>query len=107
MNIFKEKVEISEDKVVIEVTCEHRTHTKEPKRIYKKDVKSLIPQELHSLLHLKQSPSSVVSNMSIDNHTNSGIWIYEIQKSQQVKPTRPTRKKTSTRRRPRQSKKTS
>ena len=93
--MFKEEVEkISDNQFKISVTIEKRKFSYESKEIYKKDVKTLLPEEVRDRAIIESSPSKIISNIDRNSFTTTGIWIFNI-----TPITPPEKKKTTTRRR--------
>ena len=80
-NIFKEKLEITQETVSISISCELRSHAAVPKRIYKdKNIIMLIPEELRKDAVLVQKPEKQISNVNSDNFLTEGVWVFRIDK---------------------------
>ena len=93
--MFNKTVNLEKNKVIIEVTCEKRTHAMEPKTIFKEKVEDLIPESLRGKVKLVSNPDKILSNMTIPGHSQECTWIFEI--IEENKKTT-TKSKTTTRR---------
>lgn len=90
--MFKEEVEkVSENQFKVSVTIEKRKFSYESKEIYKKDVKTLLPEEVRDRAVTESSPSKIISNIDRKSFTTTGVWIFNITPLEE--------KKTTTRRR--------
>jgi len=90
--MFKEEIDFNEEKgtFIITVSCEQRTMAVQPKTVYDKDVKELIPDNLMHKLKLMSSPAGPISNIKYSSHVNVGKWVFEI--LQEAQPTSKTKK---------------
>ena len=103
--MFREEIIQTEEELIIKVSAEKiRKHSFEKKEVYRKNINSLIPDEIKNNIELVSSPSKLVSNYKDENFTQTGTWKYRIKKavpesstSTQKKLT-PTRRKSSRRR---------
>lgn len=101
--MFNRTVNLEKDKIIIKITCNERSHIKEPKVIFKENVEDSIPVELRQKVKLFSKPEKILSNMRIPGHAQECVWVYQV-----VKDTKPeTRKNTTRRRRTRAVKKSS
>lgn len=77
--MFKEEVNITNNKLTIKVTAEKiRKFSFEEKKVYRKDITCLIPQELRNKIKLLSEPKKLISNYKDSNFFQSGIWQFEI-----------------------------
>ncbi len=86
--MFREQVEVKNNKISITISCELRTLGSEPKVIYDKSrIDDLIEEKYRSKVTLEQEPKYEIGNFSKSKVKQSGTWIFKI---------RQTRKKVST-----------
>tara|TARA_B100000427_G_C15401517_1_gene547868 strand:- start:108 stop:446 length:339 start_codon:yes stop_codon:yes gene_type:complete len=103
MSLFVEEVEINNEKTEIKiiVSCEKRKLATEEKMVYTGEVLKLIPEQFKDKVKLISSPVKKVSNLNFLDHTNIGLWIFEIrekresEKKDEEKPKRTTRSRRS------------
>ena len=77
--IFKEEVEVTDKEVKITVSCKVRKYAHEEKHIYNvSKIQSLIPENLKGKIEKHYEPTSIISNLSRDNHSNIGVWGFNI-----------------------------
>jgi len=92
---FKEEIKVEESKLTITISCTMRKYSADPKLVYEKDVKDLIPEELKEKVVLISEPTCRISNIDYHGHTNFGQWIYELRKPQpKIQKTAPKRTRT-------------
>ena len=66
--MFKEEVNITNNKLTIKVTAEKiRKFSFEEKKVYRKDITCLIPQELRNKIKLLSEPKKLISNYKDSN----------------------------------------
>jgi hypothetical protein len=85
--IFKEDIVINKEEVIVTISCKKRTHIGEKKKIYKKNVKDLLPEGLRQKVSLEIEPKLEISNINNSNiYTNIGVWKFKIQTSPDDSP---------------------
>ena len=85
--VFKEKIQVTKEEVVITVECTPRNHAGVRKRIYRKErILDLIPKELRDTVRLAESPDKRISNINSSDFSTFGRWRFEIVKKEVKKP---------------------
>jgi hypothetical protein len=95
----KKDILIENGEIRIMVTLEPRRYAIDQRIIvqYEKDVLPMVPEEYVGKVSIKESPSCPVSNMTRkENHTLTGLWIFEIEKPKPAPKKAPSRRKPST-----------
>ena len=83
--IFKEKVEIYENRIKITISCEMRKFSDEDKVIFESErIMSLLPERFRNKVNLISQPTMKISNTDYSGCTNFGEWVFEVIKD---KPT--------------------
>ncbi len=88
--MFKEQITQEDNILKITISIKKRMYAIEEKLIYTEDHRQLIPKDLIDKVKLVSAPSKKISNMSKQKYTNTGTWVYEVEK-----PKPPTRKRTT------------
>ena len=87
--MFKENIEIKNNKIIITIKCETRKLAMEPKRVFDGGtIFDFIPEKYKSKVILFEEPSFIVSNLNKSGHSNIGVWSFKIKA--------PTKRKAST-----------
>lgn len=93
--MFREQIVQEDNKLKITISIEKRAYAMEEKLIYTGDHRQLIPKDLLDKVKLVSAPNKKISNMNRQKYTNTGTWVYEIEK-----PKPPTRKRTTRKQKP-------
>tara|TARA_B100001057_G_C22866223_1_gene956582 strand:- start:1155 stop:1508 length:354 start_codon:yes stop_codon:yes gene_type:complete len=79
--IFKEKVEIYENKIKVTISCEMRKFADEDKVIFENArITNLLPEKFRNKVNLISCPGMKISNTGYSGCTNFGEWVFEIVK---------------------------
>ncbi len=80
--MFKEQMEIKNNKIIITISCEIRRLATEPKVIYdKRRIDDLIEDKYKTKITLEQAPQKEIGNFIKENVLNTGTWIFKIKQS--------------------------
>lgn len=97
--MFREEIIQTEEELIIKVSAEKiRKYSFEKKEVYRKNINSLIPDEIRNNIELISSPSKLVSNYKDENFTQTGTWKYKIKKTVPESSASTQKKLTTTRR---------
>lgn len=87
--MFKENIDIKNNKIIITIEYKIRKLAIEPKSIFdNRMIFDLIPEKYKNKVILTEEPSLKISNLKKAGHSNLGIWYFKIKT--------PSRRKTST-----------
>ena len=101
--MFEKKIDIQEDKIVVQITCKKRKFATEEKIRWCLDPITLLPEQYKNNLTLVSKPDKIVSNVVDEvKYITTGTWVYEIENRQDNQK---AVKSTNTRRRSRKSSK--
>ena len=105
-DFFKKTIEKTDKTLKITISCTPRKTALELKRVFKEDIKNLIPSELKGQTTLVSSPAGKISNLDLPDHSSEGTWEFSIRAiEEKVQKTAKTTRKTPTSRRTRKTSK--
>lgn len=80
--MFREQVEVKNNKINITISCNLRTLGSEPKTIYDKSrIDDLIEEKYQENIIIEQEPEYEIGNFIKNKVKQSGTWIFKIKQT--------------------------